>query len=187
MARKKEYIEAEVIDKAMALFWRNGFETTSLNMLEKEMGINKFSIYASFGSKIGVFLESIKSYRRRLSQITDKLEISSNGVAGLKQYFYDFIDFSKENECGKGCLIVNTAIELGENADTKIKEELAKFTSDIRQLFIDNLKQEPEKDAATIEKQADYLIISMFGLAAASKMFNRTQLEHYIENIFENI
>jgi len=50
MARKKEYREEEVIEKAMNLFWRNGYESTSMQMLEKEMGINKFSIYASFGS-----------------------------------------------------------------------------------------------------------------------------------------
>ena len=45
MARKKQYNEAEVIEKAMRLFWRNGYESTSVRMLEKEMGINQFSIY----------------------------------------------------------------------------------------------------------------------------------------------
>ena len=57
MARRKNYIEEEVIEKAMTLFWRNGYETTSMHMLEQEMGINKFSIYSSFGSKQGVFLQ----------------------------------------------------------------------------------------------------------------------------------
>jgi len=51
MARKKEYIEEEVIENAMYLFWQNGYENTSMKMLEQEMGINKFSIYSSFGSK----------------------------------------------------------------------------------------------------------------------------------------
>ena len=60
MARKKAYIEEQVIEKAMNLFWRNGYESTSVRMLENEMGINQFSIYASFGSKQGVFKESIK-------------------------------------------------------------------------------------------------------------------------------
>jgi AcrR family transcriptional regulator len=43
-----------VIEKAMSLFWRNGYQNTSVRMLEKEMGINQFSIYASFGNKHGV-------------------------------------------------------------------------------------------------------------------------------------
>ena len=60
MARKKQYKEDEVIKKATAIFCKNGYEATSVRMLEKEMGINQFSIYASFKNKQGVFLESIK-------------------------------------------------------------------------------------------------------------------------------
>ena len=58
MARRKQYDEQVVLEKAMNLFWRNGYEATSMQMLEKEMGINKFSIYSSFGNKHGLFLES---------------------------------------------------------------------------------------------------------------------------------
>ncbi|GAK99665.1 hypothetical protein JCM19314_3710 [Nonlabens ulvanivorans] len=38
MARKKQYKEEEVLEKAMNLFWIKGYENTSLEMLEKEMG-----------------------------------------------------------------------------------------------------------------------------------------------------
>ncbi|MDY8135654.1 TetR/AcrR family transcriptional regulator [Aquimarina sp. 2201CG5-10] len=186
MARKKEYIEEEVIEKAMELFWRNGYQTTSMQMLEKEMEINKFSIYASFGNKNGVFLESIKCYKQKLGQIINKLKASQNGIVGLKQYFYDFIEFSKEMRYGKGCLITNTANEIGEDADPAIKEALNKFTNDIRNVFADNLKQE-NKDSLVLEKQADYLLISMFGLASASRVFNKEQLKNYIENVFKSL
>jgi hypothetical protein len=47
MAEVKQYNEQEVIEK-MSLFWRNGYESTSVRMLEREC-INQFSIYASFG------------------------------------------------------------------------------------------------------------------------------------------
>ncbi len=187
MARKKEYREEEVIDKAMALFWRNGYENSSMQMLEKEMGINKFSIYSSFGSKNGVFLESIKSYKKLLSQIIDKLTAATNGVEGIKHYFYDFVEFSKENERGKGCLIVNTANELGEDADPQIQEQLRKFTMEVRDVFANKLKLDFAGNPIVLEQKADYLIISMFGLASASRMFNTSQLKNYIENIFKNL
>jgi len=78
MARTKAYIEDEVIDKALQLFWRNGYDTTSVRMLEKEMGINQFSIYASFKNKQGVFLESIKCYKKKIKEeLLDKLNESS--------------------------------------------------------------------------------------------------------------
>ncbi|WP_033959194.1 TetR/AcrR family transcriptional regulator [Psychroserpens jangbogonensis] len=187
MARKKEYIEEEVIEKAMALFWRKGYETTSMMMLEKEMGINKFSIYSSFGSKDGVFIESIKCYKQKLRQVTDKLKASSNGITGLKQYFYDFIEFSKDSTLRKGCLVTNSVNELNEDTNPKIKEELSKFTNTIRSLFANNLQQEVSFNNSEIEEKADYLIISMFGLASASRVFNDQQLNNYIENIFKSI
>jgi len=185
--RKKQYIEEEVIEKAMALFWQKGYEITSMQMLEKEMGINKFSIYASFGNKDGVFLESIKCYKRRIREITKKLEVSSNGVKGIKQYFYDFIEFSKDSTLRKGCLIANTVNELNGDANPKILEELSKFTSNIRSLFASNLQQEKKINHAEVEEKADYLIISVFGLSSASRVFNDKQLKNYIENIFKSI
>lgn len=187
MARKKQYIEHEVLEKAMALFWRNGYKTTSVRMLEKEMGINQFSIYASFGSKQGIFLESINTYKRKIHSITDKLEKSQNGVAGIKQYFYDFLDFAKENEVSKGCLITNTVNELGQKADPVLLAELTKFANNIKQLFIKNLKQDIKKDSETIERQANYLMTSILGLSVASKIFQDKQMEDFIETAFKNI
>jgi len=186
MPRTKKYNEQEVIEKAMNLFWRNGYETTSMQMLEKEMGINKFSIYSSFGSKSGVFLESLKCYKQKLNKILNKLKSSENGILGIKQYFYDFIDFTKETEFGKGCLVTNTANEIGEDADEQIKDSLASFTKEVKQVFTKILKQDKTKDIATIEQQADFLIISMFGLSSATRIFNKKQLDNYIENIFIN-
>lgn len=187
MARQKKYKEEEVVEKAMNLFWCNGFETTSMQMLEKEMGINKFSIYSSFGSKNGLFLETLKCYKRKLDKLMNKLKNSSAGLSGIKQYFYDFVEFSKETEFGKGCLVTNTANQIGEDTDLKIKEALSQFTHEVRQLFVDTLKQDENKNEKASEQQADYLIIAMFGLSSASKIFTPTQVENYIENIFKGL
>ncbi|WP_041263962.1 TetR/AcrR family transcriptional regulator [Bernardetia litoralis] len=187
MARKKQYIEQVVIEKAMSLFWRNGYETTSIRMLEKEMGINQFSIYASFGSKEGVFIESIKCYQEKMKSITDKLEKSLSGTEGIKQYFYDFLEFSKETNCQKGCLVTNTFNELGQEASPLVMKELSKFSSQMRSLFINNLKQDSAKDAETIEIQGNYLITSMLGLSLASKVLQKNQLNDFIETAFKNL
>ncbi|MFC4097577.1 TetR/AcrR family transcriptional regulator [Euzebyella saccharophila] len=187
MARKKAYIESEVIEKAMNLFWRNGYETTSMQMLEKEMGINKFSIYASFGSKNGVFLESLECYKAKLNGLLTKLKESEKGVTSIKTYFYDFLDFSKNNEFGKGCLITNTANEIGEDADAEIKKVLTDFTSEVRGIFKESLQKETSFSQTSLNQKADYLIIAMFGLASASRMFQPSQLKSYIENTFDNL
>lgn len=188
MARTKAYIEDEVIDKALQLFWRNGYDTTSVRMLEKEMGINQFSIYASFKNKQGVFLESIKCYKKKIKEeLLDKLNESSEGIEAIKQYFYDFIDFSKNNNLGKGCFLTNTVNELGQTADRLVMSEIKTFTTNLRNSFIKKLKLNQKNDDKTITKQANYLIIALQGLSVASKVFEQEHLEDFIEEVFEHL
>jgi len=188
MARKKEYIEEEVIEKAMELFWRNGYETTSVRMLEKEMGINQFSIYSSFGNKKGVFIKSLACYKGKAKlELINKLQNSSDGINAIKQYFYDFINFSKESRLNKGCLITNTVNELGEKADQEIMSEIVNFATNVKTLFIEKLELDNLKTAEIINKQANYLMVALQGLSVASKMFNQGELDDFIENTFENL
>lgn len=187
MARKKEYEEEEVVDKAMNLFWKNGFETTSMQMLEKEMGINKFSIYASFGSKNGLLLESIKSYQKKLDALINDLKSSSNGAEGIKQYFYAFIEFTRDRDFGKGCLVTSTMNELGGSADEKLKAMAYNFSKTIYQAFCNNLSQDTTKSKEVIEQQTNYLIVSLMGLTFATRMFDKGQVKNYVEHIFKNL
>lgn len=186
MARKKQYSEEEVIEKATNLFWKNGFEATSMQMLEKEMGINKFSIYASFGNKDGVFMECLKNYSKKINIIQNKLKNSNNGLAGVKQYFYDFIEFSKDLEAQKGCFVTNTFGEVSDTTNPSIVEELKFFVKDIKGLIEINVKQENRGDEFT-ETKSDYLMVALHGLASASKVFDHQQLKNYIENIFRDV
>lgn len=56
MGRTKLYDKDEVLQKALELFWDKGYHATSLSDLEAAMGINKFGIYDTFGSKRGLML-----------------------------------------------------------------------------------------------------------------------------------
>lgn len=187
MARAKAYNEGEVVEKAMQVFWQKGYTNTSMQLLEKEMGINKFSIYSSFGNKNGLFLESLKCYKQKISHLNSTLKSSSQGLDAIKTYFYDFLEFSKATAFGKGCLVTNTANELDQDSDEQIKEALFLFTQEVKQLFASVLEQEGTTPAERIEQHADYLLISMFGLSSASRRCTKTQLQHHIETVFKNL
>jgi TetR/AcrR family transcriptional repressor of nem operon len=187
MARIKQYDESEVLEKAMHLFWQHGYENTSTRMLEQEMGINQFSIYSSFGSKQDLFVESIKAYKRQLNSIRNVLLESGNGVAGIKQFFYNFLDFTKEKDVRKGCFVCNTVSEMGTKAKPELMVELMKFTEEIRILFLNNLQQEKHKTDKTAEREANFLMTCMLGLSLGSRVLNQQQLEDYIETIFKSV
>ncbi|MGQ1948791.1 TetR/AcrR family transcriptional regulator [Geofilum sp. OHC36d9] len=187
MARKKEYNEDVVVEKAMNLFWRNGYEATSMQMLEKEMGINKFSIYSSFGNKHGLFLECLKSYEKKVNSIFEQFKNSNNGVDDIKDFFYNSVRICNVDGNEKGCLLTNTYNEFSDKEDEPINEQINSFMDNLKELFIEKLKMNSEKDEETVLKQANYLLIAKHGLAAASRVNSNQEIEDYIEMIFRNL
>tara|TARA_R110000868_G_scaffold324727_1_gene585542 strand:- start:1230 stop:1793 length:564 start_codon:yes stop_codon:yes gene_type:complete len=187
MARKKQYIEEEVIDKAMHLFWRNGYENTSMQMLEKEMGINKFSIYSSFSNKHGVFLESLKSYKMKINGIFEKFENASNGIEDIKQFFFDSVNVCYQEGNEKGCLVTNTYNEFSGSEDELVKDQMTAFMNNLKNLFIEKLRKDTSKDEDTILKQANFLVLAKHGLAAATRVNSHKEIEDYIEMTFKNL
>lgn len=187
MARRKQYIEKEVIDKAMHLFWRNGYENTSMHMLEKEMGINKFSIYSSFGSKRGVFLESISAYRERTQDMFEKFKNASKGVEDIKEFFYDSVNICNRDGNQKGCLITNTYHEFFENDDVLVNNEMSDFMTNLKGLFLEKLRMDSTKNEETVIKEANFLLLAKHGLASASKVNSTEEINDYIKMTFKNI
>lgn len=187
VARKKQYNEAEVLEKAMQLFWKNGYETTSMQMLEQEMGINKFSIYSSFGNKHSLFLESLKCYKSSTGVMLKKFKNATNGVASIKQFFYDSVEANFKDDSIKGCLVTNTYNEFSEGEDELIKAQMEAFMANVKDLIIEKLKTDSTKDEATILKQANFLLLAKHGLAAASRVNSKQEIEDYIEMTFKNI
>jgi TetR/AcrR family transcriptional repressor of nem operon len=187
MSRQKKYNEQEVVEKAMLLFWQNGYESTSVRMLEKKMGINQFSIYSSFGSKQNLFLESLKCYRAQMNDIIEVLEKSENSLAAIKNYFLNFLKFSKsDNQC-RGCLVTNTFNEIILKSEPVLFNELIKFTEEIKRLFTKILSRDLNKSEEIIERQANYLLASILGLSVSSKILSEQQLNDYINTVFEQL
>lgn len=187
MARNKEYNEDEVVEKALNLFWKHGYEGTSMQMLEKEMGINKFSIYSSFGNKHGLFLESLKQYKSKVNIILLKLKNGTNGVEDIKQFFYNSINSNFEKGNQKGCFLTNTYNEFSEKEDALIKEQMNSFMANLKAIIIEKLQEDVSKNTETVQKQANYLLLAKHGLAAASRVNTLKEMEDYIEITFKNI
>jgi TetR/AcrR family transcriptional repressor of nem operon len=187
MARKKQYIEKEVIEKAMQLFGINGYKNTSMHLLEKGMGINKFSIYASFGSKHAVFIESLKSYKEIIKEVFENFKNAKNGVADIKKFFCDSVQICTLEGNQKGCLITNTYYEFSDKNDDLVPQQMRKFMGDLKLLFIEKLKMDATKSEETVLRQANFLLLAKHGLAAATRVNNKEEIKDYIEMTFTNL
>lgn len=187
MPRKKSYSEEEVLSKAMNLFWNNGYEQTSMQELEQKMGINKFSIYSSFGSKEGLLLASVKTYSKQLEPLLTKLKNSNKGKDAVKQYFNDFLQFCSADGIYKGCLISNIANGNCSKSSENINEAIQQFTHHVKSNFKEALDKDSTLSNHNTEAIANYLFIAMFGLSTAARVFSRQELNNYINNIFNTL
>jgi TetR/AcrR family transcriptional repressor of nem operon len=186
MPRKKAYIEEEVIEKAMDTFWENGYEATSVRLLEEKMGINQFSIYSSFGSKEGVFIRSMECYNDKLKkEILNKLINSNGGLENIKQYFYDFLIFIKHKDVYKGCLLTNSINELDPVNNKELINKINGLATKIHTTFQDVLLRDDTYNIQSATKMSNYLLVALQGLSVASKSLNKNQLYDFIEITFK--
>src|SRR5207237_6339181 len=92
MARQKEFDRDEVLHKAMEVFWARGYEGSSIQDLVKHMGINRQSIYDTFGDKHTLFLEALDLYRDIQSRkVFEVLERPGSMKKNLRRLFEETV------------------------------------------------------------------------------------------------
>lgn len=112
MGRSKEFEENAVLQKAMDLFWQQGYEKTSMSDLVEHMGIHRKSLYDTFGDKHALYLKVIDLYKEYSESRLIAETSSANTAIQAIQYIFDYIIEGNE-EKHWGCLFVNAATELG--------------------------------------------------------------------------
>lgn len=118
MPWEKSFELDDATDHAMGVFWLKGYEATSISDLTKAMGINKGSLYNAFGSKKALFDRVMLKYDRENRQNSLKqLATVSDPLQVIDMLFDGLIAETKADADNKGCLLVNTALELPNHAD----------------------------------------------------------------------
>lgn len=120
MARTKSFVESEVLDKALNLFWTQGYNATSIQDLVDHLGINRASIYDTWGDKHGLYLETLKQYRRHSSnRLLEKLRSDKSASDIIKDFLADIVADATTDHMKKGCYLSNSATELS-NCDQSV-------------------------------------------------------------------
>lgn len=110
MARTKEFDPDVVIRAAMDLFWRKGYETTSMQDLVDHLGIGRGSIYATFGSKHDLFLLALDRYAEESGDgVLERFGRPGPVLPAVREFVRVVLDEALTEQ--KGCLITNTAVE----------------------------------------------------------------------------
>lgn len=112
MARTKQFDEDEALDRALELFWRDGFRAASLSRLLEAMGIGKGSFYATFESKEQVFRRALDRYVSERFAAFEAIAAERGPRAALEEQFALIVAECQGKNRDRGCLVLNTALEL---------------------------------------------------------------------------
>jgi TetR/AcrR family transcriptional repressor of nem operon len=124
MARNKSFDPDTALRKAMQLFWRQGYEATSVDDLVQAMGVNRASLYATFGDKRSLFLKALDRYIESvLGPRLAALDAAASPLEGLRALLAELAAFGAGDPQRRGCLVVNTACELA-GRDTEVAARL---------------------------------------------------------------
>ena len=114
MGRKKSYDREDLTAKAMEIFRDHGFAGTSAERLVQGLGVNRYSLYAEFGSKQGLFDAALRRYDEEVVERNfGPLEAPGAGIDEVRALLEFFGTASEGPAAGRGCLLCNTAVELG--------------------------------------------------------------------------
>lgn len=113
MARQKAFNQDEALQKAMEVFWARGYEAASIQDLVESMGINRQSLYDTFGDKHALYLQALDRYREvEGRKMFELLEQSSSVKKALRQLFAGVVNRSLCEKERRGCFMGNAMSEL---------------------------------------------------------------------------
>ncbi|WP_428422477.1 TetR/AcrR family transcriptional regulator [Methylibium sp.] len=112
MGRLREFDTDEVLDRAIDVFWAQGFDATAVQQLCRATGLNSGSLYAAFGDKRGLFVQALQRYMRVVShRAIERLSGNPSGLDGIHDYFSTLIDGMVHGKRKWGCLVTNSVVE----------------------------------------------------------------------------
>jgi TetR/AcrR family transcriptional repressor of nem operon len=174
MARPKEFDEETALAAALELFWEKGFEATSVQDLTERMGIQKASLYNTFGDKRALFLRALDAYSTdTIGWYREVLDLDRPGTVreAFRRLFSELTRACADDDC-RGCMCVNSSIELARQ-DPGIGAMLDRHEAALQELFsqtIERGKQTGEIPAALdTTATGRYLLNVIAGLGVALK------------------
>jgi len=113
VARTKEFDPDAALQAALELFWRRGYEATSMADLVEHLGIGRASLYATFGSKHELYLKAFDRYcENRDALLLRELSAPGPALPAVRSVIRRFAGEAADERRLSGCLVTNTAAEL---------------------------------------------------------------------------
>lgn len=177
VGRKRSFDKEEVLDKAMRVFWDNGFAGTSMSDLTEAIGINKPSLYATFGNKEQLFNAVMAHYINiygapSMKHLTEPADLPL--LKRLENYMFAIVATITAEASPKGCFVVKSCCESGGlSLPEDTTASLVAISEDMEQILEEFLLNEQLKGQLSKAHEAKdiaaYLLSLLYGLSVMAR------------------
>ena len=180
MGRHREFDTEKVLDAALCVFWRKGYEGTSYADLTEAAGVERPALYSAFGNKEALFRRALDRYSERyLDYLPEALKLpTSREVAA--HILYNAVDLNTRFPNHTGCLGINGAVAGSEEAEP-VRQALIDFRAagqaQLQERFEQAKAEGDLPETANTEALAAFIMAVTHGMAVQAKAgFSRDML-----------
>ena len=177
--RPKVLKDKEMILKAQDIFWKKGYNATSLSDLSNATGAGAGSLYNTFkGGKKELFKKSLQQRREDLNDFKINLENSDNPIKLIKEFFISVATQSKKSHL-KGCIVANTIVEMT-FIDNELENEAIEILKETEKLYTTIILAEQKKGNIKSKIPANtlgkYLITFWCGINSLRRIYPEKEI-----------
>lgn len=178
--RPRSFDRDAALDKAVRLFWRRGYEATSMRDLTEELGIGAPSLYHAFGDKQHLFTEALRVYDTQYGGFIDRaLAEEPTARAAAARVLREGPHRYTRRGLPTGCLVVSGDAN---TTNTQVRGELRRLRNAKAAAFAAKIRSDvaagqlpADTDATALGR---YVLTTLNGIAQAARDgVGRTQLE----------
>ncbi|WP_312472268.1 TetR/AcrR family transcriptional regulator [Neobacillus sp.] len=173
MVRQREFDKEKALDDAMELFWEKGYAATSISDLTAKMGIQRPSLYATFGDKEGLFEAALRKYTNlHASLIRTKLQNTKSVKEAFRYLFEELIEEEYKEKVSKGCFCINTMVELAphdEKFEILTREHEMYLSVIFQETLLKGIKSGELESNLDVKALAQTLVVTLIGITVLLK------------------
>lgn len=166
MARPRTFDPDTALDAAIQVFWRQGYEGTSVDDLVRVTGVNRYSLYSLWDDKRGLYIAALERYGRTLGGAWI-LALEAGRLAAIHAHFHTLAEAIIGDPERRGCFTVNTSTELGARdlgMRRQVRENLDRVEHAFARALANAVAARELPPGFPVEAHARHLAVTMQGL-----------------------
>lgn len=186
MARSCGFDREQKLEQAMQLFWQKGFANTSIADLVQRLGINRFSLYNSFGDKQALYEAALQRYLAKTMQHLQPLMQPDAGLAQIEAFLRQFEQRQQDNPFG--CFIQNAVVEYA-GTDAMVTAQAQQLFSQVQVALRSALENGQQQGDISLKLSADDLaalmLVQMQGMRVLSKAQRYQDISRAVDSLLQ--